>query len=310
MEEVNRRSASLLIKVIGISYLAGFSGADAEVVPAMLELGVVGDDESGQSSVLRRGGNEGATVSALVLQNPFLPIDHIFEITVPKHDAAIYVRLSAPPGTVMSGDGDGSDGIVEGEAQFAFSDVLRTRTLSIELLLQSCRGRGETVAVKMVCSARGQYTVDEWGLLEWLGDGAADLPMLLRCGVRSLKDLEALSLSELLCAMEEAGVAPAIRARLAGRFHASKAAGPGFLGAYGKALGARILRFYTRPGALSAPPGLGGGGGCAWRGSLEPRWAGHLFEECMVNHSPWKVEQQEGLLSVADRKESRIIPEQ
>lgn len=294
--EVNRRPASLLVKVLGISFRPFSTGQTASVGletlgPALLEVGIVGRDNEGCSHSARRR----RQVSEAVLQNPFLPIDQIFEVTVPDRSSIVFIRLSRsklPVEEACIGESKSFGGFEPCEARFPFTDVLRTRTLSVDLQLI---GGGEGVqdraaaplaVMSVVCSARGLYSLEEWGLLEWLGDCAADLPMLLRCGIRNLQDLETLSLSELLAAMEAGGLAPNVRARIAGKFHASKAAGPGFLGSYGKALGARIHRFYRRPGALSAPPGLGGSSGSTWRGPIEPRWTGNLFEECMVESDP------------------------
>jgi hypothetical protein len=298
LEDVSQRPASLLVKVLGLSGgpRSGQAGAEP-AAPALLEVGVVGGANGREVGGRHSRRSEGA----VLLQNPQLSIDRLFEVTVADRGARILVRLTQQAGPEDDGqDGGGGGGSGGGgrggggggrgtprgpvwEAKLAFADVLRTRTLSADLPLAAaggCRAGAPPLAaaVRVMCSARGMYSADEWGLLEWLGDGAADLPMLLRCGVRSLRDLEALGLSDLLAAMEEGGLAAPVRARLAGRFHASKAAGPGFLGAYGKALAARILRFYRRPGAVSAPPGLSCSG--AWRGPLEPRWAGHLFAGC------------------------------
>jgi hypothetical protein len=278
LEVLNQRPASLLVKVLGLSG-GPRAGAESAPAPGLLEVGVVGGGSGCEVGAQGAHAGEGGAL----LPNLQLPFDRLFEVTVADRDARIFVRLTqagrAQTGGGGGGGGGGGVGVPRGpvwEATLAFADVLRTRTLSADLLLVAAGGGGGGARalgeVSVVCSARGMYTADQWGLLEWLGDGATDLPMLLRCGIRSLRDLEAMGLGDFLAAMKAGGLAAPVRARLAGRFHAAKAAGPGFLGAYGKALAARILRFYRRPGAASAQQ-------CsrALQGTLEQPWGSQAF---------------------------------
>ncbi|KAJ1490701.1 hypothetical protein T484DRAFT_3297215 [Baffinella frigidus] len=105
-------------------------------------------------------------------------------------------------------------------------------------------------------------------VLDWLGQDANEFPMLVKCGVRSRRDLEELAHSEILGRMANANLGEASREVVAARIYAAKK-GAGFVSGLTRQLAARINRFYSAPALPGGVP----------RSKVPQvsRWAGEMF---------------------------------
>lgn len=200
---------------------------------------------------------ETRTLAALAATYDELPINEVVLLNVKQRDATVHVSFWI----------DQADGSVAeaGEASFAFADALAQRSWAVHLPIDA----GGTVSA--LVSVQGMYTPGERALLSWLDKDHAELAALVRCGVRSRRDLEALSHSELLARMAAADVSAASRKRLAARLLAAKQ-GAGFLCPAARQLAARVRRFHRAPALPREVPQSQVPKRSAWAGEMFARW--------------------------------------
>lgn len=248
LEKHADQPASILIKVLGMKDLKKVRGL--AIRPTL------------QVTLKTQDGNETLSRPLEDLTASFseLPVNQLFEFSVLHSDSEVVV-------SVLHRGKAGEEPLQVGSASFPFQSALQARTMSATLELD----QGGTVSV--LVSVRGMYTMQEMQLIEWLDKNANDLPMLLKCGVRSVEDLADLSHNELLRAMETNRLGTAMKERIAKLVHKAKSGG-GFLGKDARALSAHILRYYKMPAVATQEPPT--------RAPMVAQWENELFVKYLV----------------------------